>query len=202
MEQNTAEACREKVQNQGMCQEHGLLPYLWHSLTQNSLWMLSRRILEWLRRFRIAAFLLRAATLIWSVLQAGTAVILSTLVLLIALPLLTSLMLGILLTTLLEARKCNRFLLEKTEGKTVYVLFLPQKNSAFFAANVRDLARDPSRTVILVSPYWISSRGLEGKGYFYCTLRRETESVYLIRRTYFFALRRRVLAKRKTAYLY
>ncbi len=181
--------------------ESGFLSYLWHSFRQNSIWMLWRRGLEWFRRFRLVAILLRTVAFVWGILQTGAMVIFSTLILLVALPLLVALMLGILLTAVLETRRSNRMLLEKTENKNVYVLFLPRERCDFFTANAYDLARNEGHTVIAISPYWISSRGLK-KGYFYCTVRREAESLYLVRRFYFFALKRRVLSKRKTAYLY
>ena len=46
--------------------------------------------------------------------------------------------------------------------------------------------------VLVVSPYPLSSRGLGGKGGFF-TARREAEGLYLVRRHYFFMLRKRVL---------
>ena len=46
--------------------------------------------------------------------------------------------------------------------------------------------------VLVVSPYPVSPRGLGGKGSFF-TARKEAEGIYLVRRHYFFMLRKRVL---------
>ena len=200
-EERTSEVFRERLRNRRMSSEKWLLRYLWQSLRQNSLWMLLGRWMEWFRRFRLVSFLLRLAALLWGILQTGAAVRLSTLLLLVALPLLLSWMLGILLTALLETKKSNRLLSAVTEGKSVYVLFLPRAESRFFAANAYDLSQREDRVVIAVSPYWLSSRGLR-KGYFYCTVRKESDALYLVRPFYFFSLSRRVLAQRDTAYLY
>lgn len=200
-EERAVQVYRERLRNRRMSEERWLLRYLWQSLRQNSLWMLLRRWAEWFRRFRLVSLLLRLASLLWGILQTGAAVLLSTLLLLVALPLLLSWMLGILLTALLETKKSNRRLFAATEKKTVYVLFLSRTESRFFVANAYDLSKRKESVVIAVSPYWLSSRGLR-KGYFYCTVRKEAEALYLVRPFYFFSLSRRVLAKRKTAYLY
>lgn len=190
----------ETLENRDFTQQKSLWTYLRTSLHRNSLWGLWRRGLDWFRRFRLVAFLIRALTVVWTVLQTGATVILSTLLFLVALPLTVSLLLGILLTAILETSSSNRRLYAATEGKRVYVTFLSRTESAFFAANVHALARK-GQAVIVVSPYWISWKGLR-KGNFYCTARREAEGVYLVRRFYFLALKRRVLSQRETAYLY
>jgi hypothetical protein len=194
-------AHRERLLNKRITTEANLFTYLWHTLRENSLWILWRRALDWFRRFRLVAILLRAAAFLWGLLQAGALVLFSTALLLVALPLLVSLMLGILITALLETRQSNRRLLRATEGKHVYVLFLPRATSSFAIENARDLARKSNCAVIAVSPYWISSRGIT-RSHFYCTVRREEESLFLVRKFYFFSLCKHVLAKRKTAYLY
>lgn len=195
------EALEEALRNQRMGVQNNLWSYLRTTLSYSSLWGLFRRALEWLRRFRLVTQLVRILTLVWSVLQTGATVILFTLLFLIALPLLVALMLGILLTALLETRRSNRLLLTKTEGRQVYVLFLPRAQGSFCAANAYDLSTRQGCTVIAVSPYWISSKGL-GEEHFYCTVRREASSLYLIRPFYLFPLKRHVLSKRQTAYLY
>lgn len=201
VEERSAQVRFEQQRNQRMTSEKWLLKYLWQSIRQNSLWMLLQRWLEWFRRFRLVSLIIRIGSLLWGILQTGATVLLSTLLLLVALPLLLSWLLGILLTALLETKRSNRRLWALTEGKTVYVLFLPRTESAFFAANARDLSRRKDSVVIAVSPYWLSSRGLR-RGYFYCTLRKEEDALYLVRPFYFFPLTRRVLIYRKTAYLY
>ena len=199
-EPRVEQALNETQENKAFTEQKNLWTYLLTSLRRNSLWSLWKRGLDWFRRFRLVALIFRAAAVVWAVLQTGATVILTTLLFLVALPLTVSLMLGILLTAILETGTSNQRLCKATEGKQVYVIFLPRKEGAFFAANARDLAKKKC-TVIVVSPYWISSKGL-CKGNFYCTARREAEGIYLVRRFYFLALRRRVLAQRETAYLY
>ena len=191
----------ERLRHRRMTTGVSLPRYLWQTLCETSLWGLWRQALDWFRRFRLVALLFRIAALLWAILQTGAAVIFSTVLFLIALPLLASLMLGILLTALIESKKSNRRLLRATEGRTVYVLFLPRTEHSLLGVTARELSSRENVTVIAVSPYWISSRGLS-EGRFYCTVRREAPSLYLLRRFYFFSFCKHVLSKRKTAYLF
>jgi hypothetical protein len=54
------------------------------------------------------------------------------------------------------------------------------------------MAAEEGVTVIVVTPYTVSGRGLGGRGRFF-TARREADHLYVVRRHYFFTLRRRVL---------
>jgi hypothetical protein len=109
------------------------------------------------------------------------------------------LMLAILITALLESRRIDRHLSRVIEGKGVYVLFMSEEPSAFFAQNVASLAE--KGIVLIVSPHLILSRGI-GQGRFYCTARLECKNVYLIRRYYFFHVKKKLLPLRSTAMLY
>ena len=187
--------------NQRLATQTNFWKYAYRLTVENSIFGYFKKITDWLRRFRLVAFLIKGIGILLAVLQTGTALLLSTLLLLVALPLLTALLLGILLTALLESGKSNRRLLEVTKEHRVYVLFPTDDCNDFLRANALSLAKKENTTVIIVSPYWIHARGIRD-GPFYFTRRREAENVYLIRRYYFFSLRRHVLDQRETAYLF
>ena len=149
----------------------------------------------------MVAITLRIVGIALTVLQTGAFVLLSTALLLIVLPLLAATLSGILLTALVESNKSNRQLEQLLQGKQVYILFAPESETPFFRQNVASLAALPDRAVIVVSPYWISGKGL-GKSAFYCTFRKASQNLYLVRRYYFFKLKKNVLSDKPTAYLY
>jgi hypothetical protein len=155
--------------------------------------------LAYFRRFRLIAVSLRIAAAALAFLETGALVILTTAVFLIVLPFLGALMLGVLITALLESRRTDRHLSRVIEGSGVYVLFMSEEPSAFFAQNVASLAE--KGIVLIVSPHLILSRGI-GQGRFYCTARLECKNVYLIRRYYFFHVKKKLLPLRSTAMLY
>ena len=86
------------------------------------------------------------------------------------------------------------------EGREVYVLFLTKHENPFLAQNAKSLAMQENCTVLIVSPYWISGRGLFAARFF-CTVRKETENIYLVRRYYLFMLKRKVFGGNER-YLY
>lgn len=183
-----------------MVMHRSLIGYLYDLLTHTSLYAKWQSFLSILRRFRAISVSLKLLTLLFSILETGALVLLSTVLFLIILPVGSMLMLGVLLTALLESRRTNRRLAVRLAGKPIYVLFLHDgdKNS-FQIRNARELAT--RGTVLLVSPYWISAKGIYPHG-FYCTVRHEAPNVFLIRRYYFFSLRRHVLKGLDTVYLY
>ena len=61
-------ANKERLLNQRITTEANLFTYLWHTLRENSLWLLWRRAMDWFRRFRLVAILLRAAAFLWGLL--------------------------------------------------------------------------------------------------------------------------------------
>ncbi|MBQ8345954.1 MAG: hypothetical protein IJY42_06800, partial [Clostridia bacterium] len=71
----------------------------------------------------------------------------------------------------------------------------------FLMENAKDLA-SRGKAVVVVSPYRISPKGLNGSRKLYFTAREEFPAVYLIRRYYFFSFRKHVLDQTQTAYLY
>ena len=178
--------------------------YLWGTWRRTPLWSYWQRWLTVFRRFRTVALVIRVLTFLFSLLQTGTLVILSTLIFLVILPLLAVLMLGILITAAIESRRSNRYLERTLTDRRVCVLFPSADPTPFFAQSARRLVAE-GFAVIVVSPFWISARGIghpKQKRTFYATLRREAPDLYLVRRYYFFSLRKHVLQKVDTAYLY
>jgi len=153
------------------------------------------------RRIRTVALVLRVLTFLLSILQTGALVLLATALFLIIIPVGSALMLGILLTALIESRHTNRRLRSTLSNRRACVLFLAANTqNGFLWQNALDLSAR-GYTVFLISPYWISGQSPVSKKY-YVTARTLSPNVYLIRRYYFFSLRRHVLKDRETAYVY
>ncbi len=176
------------------------LGYAYALLREAPLYRQWQSLLAYIRKFRTIAFVLRIVSILFTVIETGALVILSTLLFLVLLPIGTALMLGILLTALLESRKTNRTLGARIAKKPCSVLFLSRSDNPFLEKNALDLA-SRGHTVLIISPYWITPRGLH-RGKFYCTARREANGIYLVRRYYFFSLRKHVLSRTDCAYWY
>jgi hypothetical protein len=204
-EKHTAEAVLEMTAaHREMLSHRFFFGYLYDRIIHTSLYLHWKQLLSWLRRFRTVAFVLRTITIIFAILETGALVVLSTAVFLVILPLSVAFMLGILITAAIESLRSNRVMQKALQKRHVCVLFMPHESGDFFAAHAKALATE-GYAVLIVSPYLILSKGLSdtprNRG-FYCTLRRECENVYLIRRYYLFSLRRHVLKGCNVAYVY
>ena len=190
----------DSANHQKMTSHRFFLGYVYDLFTHTPIYTHWKNLLAYFRRFRTVTFILRTLTLLLSIVETGALVILSTAVFLVILPILAALMLGILITARIESKRTNQNLLRTTQSKRSYVLFLPLQSAPFFSATVKEFAANGD-VVFLVSPYWISPKGVS-KGRFYCTARKEAEGIYLVRRYYFFSLRKHVLSQTNAAYVY
>ncbi|MBQ7335357.1 MAG: hypothetical protein IJW92_02655 [Clostridia bacterium] len=195
------EVLQNAADHRRMVLRHSFFSYARATFRETGFYALWQRGLGYFRSFRVITVLIKILATVITVVETGALVLLSTVLFLIVLPLLIALMLGILLTALLESRRTNRMLKAETDGKRVDVLFLPTQDSTFFKGNITSRAADPNCAVIVVSPHWLKTRGLN-PGKFYCTARKEAPHVYLVRRYYFFSLKKRVLSQCETAYWY
>lgn len=162
--------------------------YLWESVMDSTPVQVITRLVIYLRRVQVVRM---TATVL---LAAGAAL----LVAILSAALLPFLFFGtgvLSILALLQSRRMNRKLRQALDGRRVRV-FIPPRGGAlnansFFIRNARAMA-DEGVAVIVVTPYLVSARGLGGRGGFF-TARREADGLYLVRRHYFFFLRRHVL---------
>ena len=169
--------------------------YLIACLRATSAWELWQNLLTFARRWRLLATILRILTIAVTWLETSAIFLLSATVLgVLGLPLLVGAVI-MLLIGIFQHRLCNKALAKALAGRRLYVLIADRAaldTDSYFRGMVRDLAGCADSTAIVVSPYFWKSTGIF-RGSPYVTLRRETPNIYLIRRHYFFSLRRHVL---------
>lgn len=156
------------------------------------------RYVKYFRRFRIITTAFRVTPWILLAISTNTLLYVVAAVVVFLVPILLLGLLSLVGSALLRYRGINERMADKLRGKTVYVLF-PLRNGefasgSFWRANARDLAARDASSVIVVSPYLISPHGLED-GNFYFNVRTEGENIFLVRRHYFFSLRKNVLTQ-------
>ena len=174
--------------------------YLHGRLKRTPLYVQWQELLTSLRRIRLLARLVGILGFLFSAVETGTLVILSTALLLVILPVLLLLMAGILLTAQLKSRHSNRELARRLADRPVVIAFMADPPGSFQGQSLRDLAAR-GYAVVLVSPHWVSSQGLAASP-FYLTFRQEAKHLYLIRPYYFFSLRKNVLATKRLIWIF
>lgn len=182
-----------------MSKSRGFFQDARETLLQARPYRLWQSILAYIRRFRMISFLLRLIGWILTILQTGALVLLTTAVFFVILPVLAAFVAGVLLTALLDTRRSLRRMQKQLSDRRVYVFFGTE--GPFGEGNVRELSERPDSAVLVVSPFWVSPKGL-GKAGFYVNVRQESDHLYLIRRYFYFSLRKKVLKPADSALVY
>lgn len=163
--------------------------YLIQTVKESTLGLIIRRVSRYLRRLRLIR---TVAAIVSAILVA----LLFSAVFIAALPFLILVTLSALAAVLFRAAKANRLMKHELSGKHIRVIIAPDtvtfQDGTFFERSAEAMAAEPDTAVLVVTPHLLSTRGLGGKGMFF-TVRKEQEDLYLVRRAYFFILRRRVL---------
>ena len=163
--------------------------YLFDIVNASSPMRLIKKITLFFRRMRLVR-------LVVSVSAAISATVLLLPMYVIVLPIMLALTGLTAFSSLFFASRMNRRLRAELAGRHLYVFAVSDENSlkagSFFCGNAHMLADQPDCAVLVVSPHNIGTDGLGGKG-FYLTARQECPHLYIVRRRYFFNLRRRVL---------
>lgn len=143
----------------------------------------------------------RRVRLVRTIVAIGTAIMTAVVLLpvyVIVLPIMLTLSGLMAFLSLFFAFRMNRQLRHNLDGRHLYVLVATEDiclhPDSFFARNARQLAHTPGCAVLVVSPHNLRTQGLGGKGLF-LTARRECDALYVVRKHYFFNLRRKVLRR-------
>ena len=169
--------------------KHSFLRYLWQTVMESAPIAVLTKLWTYLRRLRVVQTVLSLAAAIGAVaaVAAFSAAMLPFLILSTAVT---------ALLAVLRSRRMNRLIQEALEHQHVRVLVPAGKSAlrenSFFVRNAQSMAAEQGEAVVVISPYLLSPRGLGGKGWYF-TARQEADGLYLVRRHYFFLLRRRVL---------
>lgn len=165
------------------------LRYLWESVLESAPIQVIDRIIRYLRRIRVIR-------MIATILLALSAVIAVAVVSAAMLPFLLFVIALLTLLAFLRSRRMNRILKRELGNCRIRIMVPPRGGSltrgSFFIRNAYAMAEEDKTAVIVVSPYLLSTRGLGGRGNFF-TARKEAHSLFLVRRHYYFFLRKRVL---------
>lgn len=165
------------------------LRYLCESVMESAPVQVIAKMVEYLRRVRVVQMVITIAAAVVAVVAVA----------IVSAAVLPALFFGTALLTMLalmRSRRMNRILRRELTDRRIRVMVPPRGGSldegSFFIRNARAMAAEDNVTVIVVTPYLVSKRGLGGHGKFF-TARKEADDLYLVRRHYFFVLRRKVL---------
>ncbi|MBE6662142.1 MAG: hypothetical protein E7606_02530 [Ruminococcaceae bacterium] len=150
------------------------------------------------RKFKFVSLLLRLYSYLLLLLQFGTAFFVIVLGILLLLPLLVLSVGSVIFSALLLYRRENKRLASLLKEKRVTVFFPTRdgelERGDFWKAHIQELSEQEDNAVLIISPFFWSGKGMTSNR-FYLLLRKEKENVYLLRKHYYFSLRRAILDK-------
>ncbi|MBO4979235.1 MAG: hypothetical protein J6D16_02385 [Clostridia bacterium] len=174
--------------------------YLSSLLRKTQIYRFWRRYLDVFRKFRLISLLFRIYSYLLVLLQLGTAFFIIILGFLILLPLVLLGATTVAFSALVFYRRENQRMRLLLKGQRI-VVFFPTLGGeldvgTLWRAHIEELSLKENTTVLIVSPHFWLGKGLTGKS-FYFLLRKEAQNVYILRKHYYFSLRRAVLDKNR-----
>ena len=193
-----ADVLKEIARTYRKSQRKSLLRDIWASVKEARPYRFWQRILTYVRRVRMISFAVRILGYLFAILQTGTLFLLTTAIFFIILPILTAIASVLLLTAFLDMRKSRKRMEREIGERRVYVFF---NLGTFGAETAAEFAKGEDRICLSVSPYWLTAEGHRGNR-FYLNVRREDEHFFLIRRYFFFHIRKKLLKSDQTVLVY
>lgn len=187
-EQARAALLAEAASNATRFRTRTYLGFLTKIVKGSSLFGFVSQVVAYMRRLQVVRIVATVLTVILT-----TAVVSAVYV--AALPFLITGAAAGLLVARLTSRSMNRIMRRELAGRRVRVFVAPDRLSlnrdSMYLRNLRAMAEE-NVAIILVSPSAFSGRGLGGRGPYF-TARREAHDLYIVRKHYYFMLRRHVL---------
>ncbi len=188
---------RQRADNEAMFSKKSYPSFVWSHLMHTSFFNTYKRILSYIRKYAFITMTIKILTFVFVFIEAVIFFIISTSAFIISV-LITFLLSHILMLlgmfTRKKQNKKNRILLTDKD----IVIFFPPKGRAFDEASyfkflVGEYASKRNCTVLVVSPFLINSKGLFSEKKPYHSVRHDAKNVLLVRRSYYFNLRKRVI---------
>lgn len=174
--------------------------YLLRSLHSSIIYRRLRTALLWISRLRILSTAMRILSYAIMIIEAGTHIVIASTIILIILPVGAIIAAATLIISAVGQKRANEYLARISARGEVYVLFPESrpspKSSSFLCGLAEELSVTEDATVFIVSPYFWSGAGLDGRKY-YLHYRQDKRNVFMLRKYYYFSFRRNVLNLRK-----
>lgn len=171
--------------------------YVLQLIRNTTVFSIYTKILYFVRRYTFISLTVQILAAILTVVQSSAIFVLATSASVIALPFIFIISYVAFLVAHLSRRK-NDVVNKKLIARKKIVVFFPPKGRAlaedsFFSGMVREFAADPDRTCLIVSPYFFRPLGLGSSKKAYFFSRAEGENIILLRRQYYFTLKKKIL---------
>ena len=171
--------------------------YFRHALKNASLFRAYSKIINTVRHFTFVTTTIQVVLTLLTILKSGVIFLISTSAFLVTLPF-TVLLSGIgAILTLFGSKKATATNKPILSGKKVYVFFPAKKSivrtDSYFAGFVDSMLHQPDAVCVIVTQGFFFSRGITGKKNYFFTSRVEKDNLIIVRRHYYFKLKKSII---------
>lgn len=174
--------------------------YLTGFIRSSSPYRIWNRVLRYSRRFRLLSGALRMSARVVAIIETSAVLLLFASVAIVLVPVLLVLALIGIFAAMFENKKTQRQLTDAISRNILYVFFPVRRSQiredSFFLSGLRELSRRENCTVLAVSPSVFSYGGAP-----FLSSKKLDDNLYLIRRHFFFRLRKSFKSRRGDIYL-
>lgn len=194
--QTSLKRCAE---NESMFSKRNSFSFLLAQLKSTSFFQIYRRALTIFRRYSFITTSLKVFSIIFLFVEASLLVLISASAFIMSLIFTLFISQLFAFFTVLTKKRYNKKNTELMRGKNISIFFPPKERAfdydSFFHGFVREEAEKENSVAVIVSPFLFNSAGLEHskKIYYYC--REDGKNILLVRRRYYFTLRKKVISQ-------
>ncbi len=169
--------------------------YIVQLIKSTSFFRLYQKILAFFRRYALLSTTLKILLAILTVVQSSAIFVIATSASVVAIPFILTVSYAVFFLAHFHRKKNDAANKKLLANKHIVVFFPPKKRAlekdSFFSGMVEEFSHRPDHICIVVSPHFWRNRGLFGNRKPYRFSRAESESILLVRRPYYFVLKKK-----------
>ena len=184
-----------QAQNDVLFSKKRYFGYIIQLIKSTSFFRLYQKILAFFRRYALFSTTLKILLAVLTVVQSSAIFVIATSASVVAFPFVLTISYAVFFLALFHRKKNDTANKKLLANKHICVFFPPKKRAlekdSFFSGMVAEFSRKPDHVCIVVSPHFWRNRGLFGNHKPYRFSRTESERILLVRRQYYFVLKKK-----------
>ncbi len=185
-----------QAQNEVLFSKKRYFSYIFQLISSTSIFNIYKRILGFLRRYAFISTTLKIVIAILAVVQSSAVFVIATSASFLALPFILVISYAVFFLAHINRKRNDAVNKKLLAHKRIFVFFPPKKRAlspdSYFSGMVEELSKKTDHICIVVSPHFWRNRGLFGNKKPYRFSRAESESILLVRRQYYFMLKKNI----------
>lgn len=186
-----------QAQNEILFSKKRYFTYIIQLFSSTSIFNIYKKILAFLRRYSFISTTLKIVVAVLTVLQTSAIFVIATSASFLSIPFILVISYGVFFLAHINRKRNDAVNKKLLAHKKIFVFFPPKKRAlspeSYFSGMVEEISRESDHICIVVSPHFWRNRGLFGNKKHYRFSRAESESILLVRRQYYFMLKKNIL---------